>query len=296
MHKNSNIIFFENFPLGRFANACFQILYAEYLKKLGYTVILGSPKRPRSTDLPWELFDLEENNNDLATLWRGFLGEERSAGPEPSLQIINEYFKSHPGTVLTIDGYFQFDTNNIRSDPNYFLAFEENLGINGIIKTPFQRIVKKYNLKIKGDYLITIHIRRGDYLTVPEDHVNKKSVFYTLDLENVVSNLQKYITKNRIRNPIIYISTDDIVFCKSFFNNKKIKIFCSEDFVDKEDNNHLMCDLSAMTAANLFIASNSSLSILGAMLNNTGKVFWRQDEKGELISFDPWFTPILFGL
>jgi hypothetical protein len=170
MLEGKNIIWFEKFPNGRFANSCFQFLYAEYLKKLGYEVILGGPNRPRDTELPWQLFNLPENNNLLQKYGSGFFGEgkERMMGPSNSVEKIKDYFKSYPGTILSVDGYFQFDTQTLKHDSNYLMAFEENFGLDAKIDSPFQKILKKYREKIKFDYLITIHVRRGDYL----DHIN----------------------------------------------------------------------------------------------------------------------------
>ena len=123
----------------------------------------------------------------------------------------------------------------------------------------------------------------------------QRQVFYPLNLDSLVFELQRYVERNRIQNSMIYVASDDINYCKYFFQKKNINILTSENFTSSEGANHLMVDLAAMTASNMLICSNSSLSILGAMINNCGRVFWRQDIQGKLHSFDPWSTPILFG-
>jgi hypothetical protein len=291
----SNIVWFYTYPEGRFGNAAFQFVYAKYLEKLGYEVILGNLSQPSSYNLPFELFDIPYRNTIHASEHKFFLGEERESGPYRSLQMIKSHFDRFPDSVLCIQGYFQFDTNQIKTDQNYLISFQEALGLTSQPTNTFQKILKKYFDKIKCSYLITIHIRRGDYLTYVNYGGWQEEVFYCLDLDNVIEKLNNYIVTNRIKNFTLYIATDDVNFCKSYFSDAKINILTSENFINEGDENHLMVDIAAMAAANMLIASNSSLSILGAMINNCGKVFWRQDKNGNLISFDPWSTPILYG-
>jgi hypothetical protein len=291
----SNIVWFYTYPEGRFANAAFQFIYAKYLEKLGYEVILGNEHHPRPYNLPWELFDIKSNYTPYSSEHEVFLGEERDFGPSVSIEIIKSHFDRYPNSVLCVKGYFQFDTNKIKADENYFTSFKEGLGLTSQPTNTFQKTLKKYYDKIKCNHLITIHIRRGDYVTYTGFGGWQENVFYCLDLDNLIEKLNNYIITNRIQNFNLYVATDDINFCKSYFSSAKIKILTSYDFIDEGDENHLIVDLAAMASANMLIASNSSLSILGAMINNRGRVFWRQDTNGNLISFDPWSTPILYG-
>jgi hypothetical protein len=291
----SNIVWLYNYPNGRFANAAFQFVFAKYLEKFGYTVIIGNSNHPKLDTLPWDLFNISDKNISYTDDHKVFLGEERDLGPSNSLKLIKAHFDKYPGTVLCISGYFQFDTSKIRADQNYLKSFHEELGLTTQPSNMFQKVIKKYYDKIKSHYLVTIHVRRGDYVSYANFGGWQGEVFYCLDLDNVVRKLRDYISANRITNFILYIASDDMSFCKEYFKATNLKILTSENFIEEEDNSHLIVDLAAMTAANLFIASNSSLSLLGAMINNCGRVFWRQDKHGNLISFDPWSTPILYG-
>jgi len=291
-----NIIWFNKFPNGRFANATFQFLYGKYLENLGYKVIFGSQISPKDTNLPWELFDLPDNQDNFSTEHSLFFSDsERTSGPEKSIQRIKKHFENYPGSVLCVDGYFQFDTGTIRKNNDYYSAFENNLSLKNVTNT-FQVALKKYHNKIQCEYLVAIHVRRGDYLDFQNSESWTKNVFRPINLNNIVEKLQDYTIKNRISNFILYIASDDIDFCKEYFNKTIFNIVTSENFIEDDDKNHLMVDLAAMTAANMLIASNSSLSILGGMINTIGRVFWREDMNGELISFDPWSTPILYGV
>lgn len=299
MSLSQKTIWFERFPFGLFANACFQILFAEYLKNCGFQVFFGGDRLRERGKFISDLFHLPINDQLRPNGHVLFLGEGkgRIQGPSQSIDVINEYFKKHSCQILSIEGYFQFDSTTVRADSNYKAAFEQNFAIDYGVNNQFQRILKKYNKKMidAAEYLITIHVRRGDYVRYASSSDWQHKVFYTLDLEVVLSKLQDYLNVNRISKYSIYVATDDLNFCKRFFSENNINILTSEDFIDDEQHDSLLIDLAAMTAANMLIASNSSMSMLGAMINNRGRVFWRQDAEGSLVSFDPWSTPILFG-
>lgn len=290
-----NTIWFHKFPEGRFSNAAFQLVFARYLEKLGYNVIFGNVNSPNDYSLPWDLFNITANSISYSSKHELFLGEDRQFGPSESIRAINLHFVRYPNSVLCINGYFQFDTSQIKSDPYYYMAFVETLGLVRERGNPFQIMLKKYYDMIKSSYLVTIHVRRGDYndFTNLEGWFSK--VFYLLDLDNVICKLENYLKKNRIQNHLIYIATDDLEYCRNYFKMKGIKIVTSKDYIRDSDDNSLIIDLAAIAAANMTIASNSTVSILGSMINDQGKVFWRQDANGDLISFDPWGTPVLYG-
>ncbi len=299
MVLSQNTIWFERFPFGLFANACFQIIYAEYLKNNGFQVFFGGDRLRQKGKLILDLFNLPINDSLKSSGQVMFLGEgkDRAQGPSHSINLINQHFKKNPGSILSIEGYFQFDTASIRSDPNYNKAFNQNFALGQEINNKFQGILNKYNNKIRAahEYLITIHVRRGDYVRYSTLKDWQHKVFYILDLEVALAKLQEYLSVNRISKYSIYVATDDLDFCKNFFLKNNINILTCEDFIDDEVCDNLLVDLAAMTAANMLIASNSSMSLLGAMINNRGRVFWRQNLEGSFVSYDPWSTPILLG-
>ena len=155
----------------------------------------------------------------------------------------------------------------------------------------FKREVKQYYEKIDVNYLITVHVRRGDYLNHARSENWTKEVFYTLDLDIICKAIQQYVESNRIKDFTLYVATDDLDYCKAFFQDKGLQIVTSENFFGDS----LIVDLAAMAKAKLLICSNSSLSILGSMINNKARVFWRQTNDGKCISFDPRSTPVLYG-
>jgi hypothetical protein len=304
---SKNILWFRNFPHGRFGNAAFQYLFARYaVEVLGCELILGEVLNEESL-LPWKLFSI--GNYDLqiqAALMAGAghkmkLGENRSSSPKNDLDVIKKHFRSYPGSVLVVEGYFQYDTHFFYSDADYFQIFQKYFfpDKNGI--NDFQRILAIYHSQIKevlDGYLISMHIRRGDYLLYsPTNHQNH-SVFYPLNLELVLNYVKKIIETNRISKPLIYVASDDLDFCENYFGEHKLHILTRNKLLPKSgrtDLSELMTDLAVLSSSKMTVCSNSSFSILSTLLNKDSKVFIRQTSEGLLMPFDPKATVVLYG-
>ncbi|MDA1024034.1 MAG: alpha-1,2-fucosyltransferase [Proteobacteria bacterium] len=308
MSSKIGTIWFLNYPKGGFANAAFQAMFAEYLRnKIPCEVIVGHPQRS-SDEAPWAMFNLPNHHLALRRLSQEeqietmSLGENRSMGPAGDLRLIETFFAENPGDTLAINGWFQYDTSFFKNDQVYYQAFNDTLSLESPPKTRFQQSVNSLREQLvrllKGNYLTAIHVRRGDYLKY-ENHKHK-NVFYQLDLNNTAKKLNNFLQINRIKNPILYIASDDLEYCSEFFSNKGIEIVTSRDLLEKEEfegdpMNALLCDIAVLSAANCFVSSNSSLSILSSLINTGGRVFLRQTFEKELVFYDPWNTPILYN-
>jgi hypothetical protein len=218
------------------------------------------------------------------------------------IEKIRSHFDKHPGSVLAVEGFFQYDTHWIKSVSEYFQGFQTYLSL-AEKNTTFQKILSAYQIQIRAfanlNYMIAIHVRRGDYLNFTYAEQRAKEIFFPPQLDSVIEAIRSYVTLNRIKNPMIYVATDDPSFCKEYFASKKININMSDALLQTEhrtDTNELMVDLAALASARLLIASNSSLSLLASLLNDSSSAFWRQSNSGMVVSFDPWATPILYGL
>lgn len=93
-----------------------------------------------------------------------------------------------------------------------------NKEITTKVNTIYQKIIKKFNTKI----LISIHIRRGDYLKKNTIHTNLLFDYYVASIKKfpkdtpiiVFSNDQKWCEENlkkHINNPLYFISEMDVV-------------------------------------------------------------------------------------
>ncbi|QWD06444.1 hypothetical protein G6719_03940 [Polynucleobacter paneuropaeus] len=307
-NNTKKIVWFDNFPNGRFANALFQYIFAKYIEETtDYQVIIGSPHKNIS-EFPWILFDLPNHFESIHQFQIKrlttplLLGGNRSISPEKDREKIITYFQSSSQQALNVDGYFQYDTQQIKLTPEYKAIFEKYLSLTSNPITPFQNYIKNSQKHLRkiiyGKTLISIHVRRGDYLHFASCGDWRQDVFYPLHLENVLGRIREYLVNNCITNGVIYIASDDLPYCKQFFQDKGISILTNEDILKNEyktEFNRLIMDIAALASSDLFIGSNSSLSIMAALLNETGRVFWRPTKNGDINSFDPWSTPILFG-
>ncbi|QWC97591.1 hypothetical protein G6729_04000 [Polynucleobacter paneuropaeus] len=302
------VVWFDNFPNGRFANAVFQYIFAKYIEETtDFEVIIGSPHK-NITEFPWILFDLPNHFERIhqfqakQNISSMLLGGNRCDSPEKDKEKIVTYFQSSGQVALKVDGYFQYDTQQIKSLPEYRKIFKKYISTNSNPVTPFQYFIKnsqRYLRKKIGDKtLISIHVRLGDYLHFTNCGDWRQEVFYPINLEKILDKVCEYLVNNRINNSVIYIASDDLPYCKKFFDAKGISIVTNEDILKTEyqtEFNILMMDVAALSSSELLIGSNSSLSILSSLINEQGRVFWRPMSNGDISSFDPWSTPILYG-
>lgn len=110
--------------------------------------------------------------------------------------------------------------------------------------------------RIQKSESISIHIRRGDYLTVK----NNTNIFATCNLDyyfNAINYINQYVD-----NPVFYIFSDDINWAKENFNGIEY-IFM--------ENNEPYEDMYLMSLCKHQITANSTFSWWGAWLNNNNE-------------------------
>ena len=117
--------------------------------------------------------------------------------------------------------------------------------------------------------LISIHIRRGDYLT--------ESNFCNLPFDYYINSLEL------LPNLPVLIFSDDIPWCESVFLNSRFKFIKSND---------TQIDLCLMSMCDYHIIANSSFSWWGAWLAKSKKTIapsaWFQNE------YSHWNTKDLY--
>lgn len=139
-----------------------------------------------------------------------------------------------------LEGYFQ--------SWKYFDHVETEIRDQFKFKKEIVDTAKKFitNLNVKGD-LIVMHVRRGDYVNLPD--------FYPLCSVDYYNNAIKEFGKD---NTFLFCS-DDIEWCKSNFKGDNIFFSTNDTFTD----------LCIMTLADKLVISNSTFSWWGAYLNET---------------------------
>jgi len=162
----------------------------------------------------------------------------------PNQKYIGEYgFQYYPipkleGNIKLI-GYFQSE--------KYFLEYRyELLDLFEIDEKTKLNLLEKYG-NIINQETCSIHVRRGDYLGLPNHHPIQ-SINYYKDAIGIIGEDKHFV-----------IFSDDIKWCEENFNFLKNKTFVSGN-LDYED-------LYLMSMCNHNIIANSTFSWWGAWLN-----------------------------
>ncbi len=204
-------------------------------------------------------YSLAKENNDefVLPLWdnqKYFKVKHRSFF-HPSETVENQYMEPgfHYSKILyqknlILDGYFQsykYFTPEILRE---IFEPEDNISLD----------VKLSGKFFPSSEACSIHVRRGDYLKYPLHHPLCSEAYFKEAIDIMYS-------KHGITN--FLICSDDIEWCKTFFGGFKSNL----SFLYSES--HYMADFSFLQNTDHNIISNSSFSMLAAMLNkNSGKV------------------------
>ncbi len=143
-----------------------------------------------------------------------------------------------------IDGYWQ--------SPKYFENIRNVLLNDLTLKTQLNENEKKHLVNIQNTDSVSIHVRRGDYVSNPKN----LEIYAQLDL-NYYNSAIAYIKEN-IFTPFFYIFSDDIEWVKSRFSTIHNCTFI--------DSSSVVC-LYLMSHCKHNIIANSTFSWWGAWLN-----------------------------
>jgi len=122
--------------------------------------------------------------------------------------------------------------------------------------------------RIKKSNSVSVHVRRGDYLTNPS--ANK--FFCNIGIDYYKKS--KKMIDSQTTDPVYYIFSDDILWCK-----KNLTFFKNSYYVE---NNKMSQDLELMSLCKNHITANSTFSWWGAWLGNS--------KSGITITPKSWFT------
>tara|TARA_B100001093_G_scaffold519539_1_gene609022 strand:+ start:1954 stop:2853 length:900 start_codon:yes stop_codon:yes gene_type:complete len=139
----------------------------------------------------------------------------------------------------------------------FFKDFENQIRVDFKFKIPLDDNNKLYSEGIESSNSVSLHVRRGDYLSNP--NFNKSYNVCSLDYYN---DAISYIG-NHVENPIFYIFSDSMSWVKDNLN-----IPYNHHFVDCNGTNGGHFDMHLMSLCKHNIIANSSFSWWGAWLNN----------------------------
>jgi hypothetical protein len=204
-------------------------------------------------------------------LWRCF---RRSLTPcykeirEKNLAYHPRYTQLKGNAVL--NGYFQSE--------RYFKEIGEGLRKDFVFKNQLSPDAQKYLAKIQHCNSVSIHIRRGDYVTDPK--ANRElgflsSSFYQKAVE---------IIKKNVQNPIFFIFSDDVEWVQAnpdFLNINDVI------WVSGNAGRNAWQDMFLMSQCKHNIIANSSFSWWSAWLN--------QNERKIVIAPQKWYADESFN-
>jgi len=169
-------------------------------------------------------------------------------------KIKNERGRDFDSSVLSLkknvylEGYWQSE--------KYFKDIKNILYKDFSLKDKPTKNFNEFEEKIKNslDNSVSIHIRHGDYSQNPKE--NKRHTALPI---KYYGNAIKYI-KTKIQNPVFFVFSDDIKWCKENFKNLENVYFVDKNIPDYEE-------LILMSKCKNNIIANSSFSWWGAWLN-----------------------------
>jgi len=217
---------------GRLGNMLFQIVT---------TIALAKRNNDNYIFPPWEyeqdfnLHNCFSNNINITKVYT-----------EPFFHYQEIPYKDTKNEVLDIFGFWQ--------SYKYFSDYES-----------FIRNIFEFSFSVEKNYdTASIHIRRGDYVTVGDDYHTNLSYDYYQQAMAIV-NTKRYM-----------IFSDDIEWCKTKFIGPQYTFVCG---------NSPAIDLAIMSACSHNIIANSSFSWWAAWLN--------KNKNKKIIAPHRWFGPKL---
>ena len=146
-----------------------------------------------------------------------------------------------------LSGYWQ--------NENYFKDIKEIISKDFVFSDELYKRNKAFCDKLENENSVSVHIRRGDYLTVENTRIHGN-----ICTETYYVNAMKYI-EERVVNPQFYIFTDDLDWAKEKYQGTNITIVEG----NREDSSYV--DMFLMSRCKHNIVANSTFSWWGAWLN-----------------------------
>lgn len=180
------------------------------------------------------------------------------------------------GQSSYLEGYWQSE--------KYFSDIEDTIRREFKLKDPLKNEAQKFSDEIKNTNSVSLHIRRGDYVT------NDKLKGFLQPLPLAYYNEAIEIVEKKIDKPHFFVFSDDIAWVKDNLKiNHQVSYVSGSGIEDHEE-------LALMSQCKHNIIANSSFSWWGAWLNdNPGKIViapknWFSDgDNSELIP-NTWTT------
>ncbi len=152
---------------------------------------------------------------------------------------------------IYLKGYWQCE--------KYFLVYKHDLLTHFTLKNKLSKKSEEYKKIIRSTQSISIHIRRGDYVTLSSVYKQYNLKYYKTSITHIES---------KIRNPHYFIFSDDLEWTKKYLNFIKNSTFIELDTTTPDSE-----EIYLMSICKHNITANSTFSWWGAWLNqNPNKI------------------------
>lgn len=221
---------------------------------------------------PQEIQNLTDPRQSAAGKWLYGLFHNHPKKADSYIKVRSPYFNPKllklPDNVY-IDGYFQSE--------KYFINIADIIRSEFTVKNELAGKNKDIAETMQNTQSVSIHIRRGDYVTDPgtnQTHGTCSPDYYYRCIEQV---------NQKIKHPRFFIFSDDINWCRS-----NLKVPHAADYIGHNRPDKDYEDLRLMSFCRHHIIANSSFSWWGA---------WLAANKDKMV-FAPkkWFADKIFNI
>ncbi len=252
---------------GGMGNQMFQYALGRHLAVLNNTQLYLDcfylkDRRPRN-NFTFRTFDLDIFNIEAAMasvdisrkygLHKSIFNKisKRLVQPKPLVFIPEKKFTFTPAILnlpdnIYLNGYWQSE--------KYFSAIQEIIKKDFILKQPLPSHIHKLKLQIENTNAVCIHVRRGDFV--------QYGMHGTLGMEYYGK--AALLMCEKIANPVFYIFSDDINWCKQHIVLPGKVFYITDEFAAEKSRGHF----ALMMACKHFIIPNSSFGWWAAWLNS----------------------------
>jgi hypothetical protein len=173
---------------------------------------------------------------------------DRSVVYFPSNGLLNDFFAISDNSYLR--GYFGRE--------KFFKGIKEQIKKEFTLKEEYKLPILSLLEKISKENSVSLHVRRGDLLTLKNTNVIGLD-YYKKAIE---------LIKSKIKNPVFYVFSDEIGWCKENFKEMGAELRFIEDSDCPNTGYHV---LEVMKSCKHNILANSALSWWAGYLNTNPK-------------------------
>jgi len=147
------------------------------------------------------------------------------------------------------------------ADERYFKEIEDIIRKEFTPKKGLDGRNQKILKQIQASTSVSIHVRRGDYIT------NKTNIPKFIGFDYYLKSIKKI--KSTVSDPVFFVFSDDISWCKNNLSQLLNKVY----FIDQNKEKDSYKDILLMSACKHNIIANSTFSWWGGWLNrNPSKI------------------------